>query len=58
MMLPPSTRLQAGQASIEYLLVCLALVAVLLAGDPSPLDRLLELIQHAYDRFAYGISLP
>lgn len=53
-----STRHQRGQVSLEYLAASIFLCIALLASDPSPLERLLNLVQHAYDRFAYGITLP
>ena len=47
-----------GQASIEYVVICLVLVLALFHGDPSPMDRMLSAIQHHYARFTYSMSLP
>lgn len=50
--------LPQGQASIEYVVICLVLVLALFHGDPSPMDRMLSAIQHHYARFTFSMSLP
>ncbi|RFP78358.1 hypothetical protein DY262_13735 [Hydrogenophaga borbori] len=50
-----------GQASLEYVVVCLALALALGIGlwnDQSVLWQLLDALRVAYQRFAYALSLP
>lgn len=49
---------QRGQASIEYLLIGLALCIVLFHGDPSAMKKILVAIQQNYAHFSYAMSLP
>ena len=53
-----SGALPQGQASIEYVVICLVLVLALFHGDPSPMDRMLSAIQLHYARFTFSMSLP
>ncbi len=53
--------LPRGQASTEYVVVCLALALALgigLSNDQSVLWQLLDALRVAYQRFAYALSLP
>ncbi|WWT73965.1 hypothetical protein V8H18_09015 [Lautropia mirabilis] len=49
---------QRGQASIEYLLIGLALCLVLFHGEPSAMKKILVAIQQNYSHFSYAMSLP
>lgn len=49
-----------GQASVEYLVVCAALLAALLApvqGDNSVIDLCIQALRDWYEAFAYHKSL-
>ncbi|MBB5606650.1 MULTISPECIES: hypothetical protein [unclassified Janthinobacterium] len=59
--LTPHRRLQDGQSSMEYVIVCAALAIALgvgMSGDTSVLKQLLEAFRTAYQNFSYAISLP
>ena len=45
-------------ASIEYLLIGLALCLVLFHGEPSAMKKILVAIQQNYSHFSYAMSLP
>lgn len=50
-----------GQASVEYVVVCLALALALGIGmwnDDSVLRQLLLALRIAYHRYAFALSLP
>ncbi|WP_108946183.1 hypothetical protein [Shewanella halifaxensis] len=52
---------QSGQASIEYIVVCSALVAALLTpiqNNQNVMDICLESLKDWYTAFAYSKSLP
>jgi len=52
---------QAGQSSVEYLIVCAALVIALgigLQADDSPLDQWLQAMRLAYAQWTHALSLP
>lgn len=52
---------QRGQSSVEYTVVCAALVFALgvgLVDDASVLRQLLEALRVAYQRFSFALSLP
>ncbi len=52
---------QAGQSSIEYLVVCSALALVLGVGmvdNQSVLWQLIDAFKTAYEKFSYAISYP
>lgn len=52
---------QRGQSSMEYIVVCGALVLALgigMSNDQSVLRDLLEAFRTAYHNFSYAISLP
>lgn len=55
------TKMQRGQSSMEYIVVCGALVLALgigMSNDHSVLRELLEAFRTAYHNFSYSISLP
>jgi uncharacterized protein (UPF0333 family) len=55
------TRMQRGQSSMEYIVVCGALVLALgigMSNEQSVLRELLEAFRTAYHNFSYAISLP
>lgn len=49
---------QCGQALTEYLLIAALVVVILVAGNPSSMDSLLQAISNFYANFTYAISLP
>jgi hypothetical protein len=54
-------RCALGQASVEYVLVCVALALALGIGlwnDDSVLRQLLLALRTAYHRYAFALSLP
>lgn len=56
-----ATGTQRGQSSMEYIVVCGALVLALgigMSNDQSVLRELLEAFRTAYHNFSYSISLP
>jgi hypothetical protein len=56
-----ATKAQRGQSSMEYIVVCGALVLALgigMSNDQSVLRELLEAFRTAYHNFSYSISLP
>ncbi|MBJ7311281.1 hypothetical protein ACFOLJ_27825 [Rugamonas sp. CCM 8940] len=56
-----SRRRQAGQSSMEFLIVCAMLALVLGVGmvdNKSALKQLLGAFTTAYRNFSYAISLP
>lgn len=56
------TQRQQGQASIEYLVVCGAIVAALFTpineNDQNVMQICIEALRHWYGAFAYAKSLP
>jgi hypothetical protein len=56
-----AARRQRGQSSMEYIVVCGALVLALgigMSNDQSVLRELLEAFRTPYHNFSYSISLP
>lgn len=56
-----TAKAQCGQSSMEYIVVCGALVLALgigMSNDQSVLRELLEAFRTAYHNFTYSISLP
>lgn len=54
-------RRAAGQSSVEYLVICAALVAALgvgMGGEGGALTEWLEALRTAYSRMAFALSLP
>jgi len=51
-------RVQAGAASVEYLVISVLVVLVLINGNPSPLERFFDAMKTAYAKFSYAMSLP
>jgi hypothetical protein len=54
-------RPQMGQSSMEFVVVCAALVIALgvgMSGPTSVLQQLLDAFKTAYQNFSYAISLP
>ena len=54
-------RLQRGQSSMEYVVVCSALALALglsLFDDGSALHELIEALKLAYRKFSFSLSLP
>ncbi len=53
-------RRSSGQAMVEYLLVCAALMLALgiSMGPDSSLLTLIEAFQSAYQNYSYSLSLP
>lgn len=52
---------EAGQSSIEYVIVCATLALALgigMQGEDSVLNQLLSAFQTAYRRFSFALSLP
>lgn len=52
---------QCGQSSIEYVVVCAALVFALgisMADDTSVLKQLIEGFKTAYEKISFALSLP
>lgn len=52
---------QAGQSSVEYVIVCAALALALgigMQGEDSVLSQLVSAFQTAYRRFSFALSLP
>ncbi|MBB4842628.1 uncharacterized protein (UPF0333 family) [Paucibacter oligotrophus] len=57
----PARRRQGGQASVEYVVVCLALVLALglsMLTDESVLKQLIEAFRLAYKKISFALSFP
>lgn len=57
----PSARTQSGQASVEYVVVCMALVLALglsMLTDESVLKQLIEAFRLAYKKISFALSFP
>ncbi|WP_417763369.1 hypothetical protein [Shewanella sp.] len=55
------TKIQRGQASIEYLVVCGAIVAALftpITNDQNVMQICIEALRHWYSAFSFAKSLP
>lgn len=54
-------RLQRGQSSMEYVVVCAAIALTLgigMASDESVLKQLLEAFRTGYQRVSFSLSIP
>ena len=57
----PQRRLARGQAMTEYIVVilfCMVLLIVATAGNPSPVQQLVQALKTFWTNFSYMISLP
>ena len=55
---PHRFRFLTGSVSVEYVLLASLVCVVLFAGQPSPLDRLLDAIETQYENFSILVALP
>lgn len=51
-------RFAAGSISVEYLLVASLVCTVLFAGQPSPVDRLLNAMATQFEQFSILVAMP